>query len=415
MAVSALSSRPHLVIVGCGIIGATLAYELSRTQQFDITVIDQNSQLLTPSGPVSAQRFSSSTGAALGVLMGIISRKIKGRAWEMRRTSIQRYETLIPELEAATGMRIIHNRNGLLKLCFENDPMDRWEELVAQRHRQGFRLQILGRDTLMRTYPQLNIPARHRSRRSSGEKPGGQEVVPLKGQAPAPITGAVYSPQDLQVNPISLAMALIEAAVQQGATFHWGWRTTAWRTQQRGDRRHIYSIETTRDRIDCDGVIITAGLGSSDLVQKLDYNLPQRPVLGQAVHLKLPKPLGIVEPVIIGRDVNIVPLEKGHYWVGATVEFSETEQWPECSQVNLDQMLQTVHTLCPRLREADILRTWSGMRPRPQNRPAPVIEALADYDNVILATAHYRNGVLLAPATAESVYKLVQGSAIAKA
>ena len=79
----------------------------------------------------------------------------------------------------------------------------------------------------------------------------------------------------------------------------------------------------------------------------------------------------------------------------------------------LAQMLQGVYSLYPRLQEADVLRTWSGTRPRPQNRPAPVIEALADYNNVILATAHYRNGVLLAPATAERVRQLLKELAIA--
>lgn len=408
MAASALSSRPHLVIVGCGIVGATLAYELSRTQQFNITVVDQHNQRFTPSGPVSAQKFATSTGAALGVLMGVISRKMKGRAWEMRRDSIQRYETLIPELEAATGDRIHHNRQGLLRICFGNESLEAWEKLVLQRQRQGFRLQILGRDTLIQTYPKLNIKNYGRSHLPNGFAP------PNPAESEPWVIGAVYSPQDLQVNPIALTTALIDAAIQQGAVFHWGWRTTGLRSQKRGDRSHVCSVETSRDRIDCDGVIITAGLGSSELAKYLDYDLPQRPVLGQAVHLKLPQSISITEPVIIGRDTNIIPLDQGHYWVGATVEFSDGENWPECCQDNLNQMLRGVYELYPPLQEADVLRTWSGMRPRPQNRPAPVIESLAGYDNAILATAHYRNGVLLAPATANKVYQLLQESAIAQ-
>ncbi len=413
MAVVPLSSRPHLVIVGCGIIGATLAYELSRTQKFRITVVDAHSQRFVASGPTSAQRFSSSTGAALGVLMGVISRKKKGRAWDMRCQSILRYATLIPELEAATGMRIIYNRQGLLRICFESEPMEAWEALVAQRHLQGFRLQILGRDTLMRTYPQLRIdPSGDRPRKSAGRRSVGKTGAPDKG-ASQKITGAIYSPQDLQVNPVSLAMALIEAATLQGAVFHWGWSVQGWQVRSQGDRHHIYGVETSRDRISCDGVIITAGLGSSGLAKQLGYDLPQRPVLGQAVHLKLPRPLTLSEPVIIGHDTNIVPLEKGHYWVGATVEFGEDDQEPMGDQEQLTQMLRGVYDLYPRLRGADVLRTWSGTRPRPHNRPAPVIEALAEYDNAILATAHYRNGVLLAPATAERVRQLLQELAIA--
>ncbi len=58
---------------------------------------------------------------------------------------------------------------------------------------------------------------------------------------------------------------------------------------------------------------------------------------------------------------------------------------------------------CPDLKQATILETWSGKRPRPEGIPAPIIEKLSGYGNVLLATAHYRNGVLLAPATALEV------------
>ncbi|MEM1427135.1 MAG: FAD-dependent oxidoreductase, partial [Cyanobacteria bacterium P01_H01_bin.130] len=274
---------------------------------------------------------------------------------------------------------------------------------------------ILGRDTLMRTYPQLRIdPLGDRQMSPAARRRSLRANARAKDKDPSSkVTGAIYSPQDLQVNPVSLAMALIEAATLQGAVFHWGWPVQGWHSRSQGDRDQVYSVDTSRDRIACDGVIITAGLGSSLLAKRLGYDLPQRPVLGQAVHLKLPRSLTLSEPVIIGHDTNIVPLDKGNYWVGATVEFGDDDREPVGSEEQLNQMLQGVYDLYPRLQDADVLRTWSGTRPRPQNRPAPVIEALADYNNVILATAHYRNGVLLAPATAERVKQLLYELAIA--
>jgi glycine oxidase len=71
----------RIVVIGCGVVGAAIAYELSRIPQFEITVLDQQP-------PAQA-----ATGAALGVLMGIISQKTKGRAWHLRQTSIRRYAT----------------------------------------------------------------------------------------------------------------------------------------------------------------------------------------------------------------------------------------------------------------------------------------------------------------------------------
>ena len=92
-----------IVIVGCGVVGAAIAYELSLISDLDITVIEKN----TPA--------SGSTGAALGVLMGAISQKKKGRAWRFRATSLKRYETLIPELEATNRYRYSRKSSGNFK------------------------------------------------------------------------------------------------------------------------------------------------------------------------------------------------------------------------------------------------------------------------------------------------------------
>ncbi|MGC9505715.1 FAD-dependent oxidoreductase, partial [Baaleninema sp.] len=94
-----------IAIVGCGIVGAAIAYELSRVSGLEITVFEKEN-------PASA-----STGAALGVLMGAISqKKPKSRAWKLREASLRRYETLIPELEAQLDRSIPRNDNGLTTL-----------------------------------------------------------------------------------------------------------------------------------------------------------------------------------------------------------------------------------------------------------------------------------------------------------
>jgi glycine/D-amino acid oxidase-like deaminating enzyme len=94
----------HVLVIGCGVVGAAIAYELSLIPGLKVTVIDKQSPA------------QGATGAALGILMAVISHKIKGNAWRMRQTSIQRYETLIPELEALTGRQIPFNRQGILLL-----------------------------------------------------------------------------------------------------------------------------------------------------------------------------------------------------------------------------------------------------------------------------------------------------------
>ncbi|MEM6254987.1 MAG: FAD-dependent oxidoreductase [Cyanobacteria bacterium P01_D01_bin.156] len=363
----------RIAIVGCGIVGATIAYELSRHSQLDIHLIEQQNPA------------QGSTQAALGVLMGIISHKVKGRNWRLRRDSIERYKTLLPELEAALGRQIPHVQ-GLLSLCFDSDQLPRWQSLQAKRADQGYALEIWSPEQLRQQCPQINAHT---------------------------VTAAIFSPEDGQVHPHQLTLALVEAAKQRGVTTHWQSPVLGLKTQP------CTQLQLPETTLDADFVVISAGLDSADLSQIGTEPLPMIPVLGQALELELDQPLGHdnFQPVINGHDVHIVPLGENRYWLGATVEFppggeavelplaEDLELAPEAER--LEHMRQIATDYCPALIKARIVRHWSGLRPRPQGQGAPVIKPLAGLENVILATGHYRNGVLLAPATAMTVEALL--------
>lgn len=380
----------NVVIIGCGVIGAAIAYELSQVKGLKITVCDRQP-------PAQA-----STGAALGVLMGAISQKIKGKAWQIRHTSIQRYETLIPELEALTGRKIPFNRQGILSLCLEEENLAAWEKLVEIRHSQGWHLEIWDTAKLQNICPQVNH-----------EK----------------ITGAVYSPQDRQLDPVALTLALVEAAQQNGVTFKFGVAVLDAQTSPpESSPQFCKQLETTEGKIAADWFVIAAGLGSTPLTAKLNQMVDIRPVLGQALQMRVGHPLGNpdFQPAITGNDVHIVPVGGGDYWVGATVEFpsngnesSPLRIFPPLKELTnpeseippnqelLESIRKQAIAFCPELATATILRTWSGLRPRPEGRPAPVIGKLPGFSNVLLATGHYRNGVLLAPATAYAIREMI--------
>ena len=158
-------------------------------------------------------------------------------------------------------------------------------------------------------------------------------------------------------------------------------------------------------------MIMTAGLGSSELTRELGQSLALTPVLGQGIRFRLPQELGTSDfrPIINGDDVHLVPLGDRQYAVAATVEFPEADMAePIPREAALEAMWQSAIAYCPVLAQAEILETWHGLRPRPQSQAAPVIQLLEGYSNVILATGHYRNGVLLAPATAQLVRELIR-------
>lgn len=367
-----MNGGKRVVVIGCGIVGATIAYELSRREELEITVVDKNSPA------------TGSTGAALGVLMGAISRKTKGRAWQLRETSIKRYQTLIPELEAKTRLKINVNHQGIFKLLFADDRLDRWQELQALRRSQGWELELGDRAYVKERCPYIVNDN---------------------------IIGAVYSPQDLQINPVQLTTALVTAARQNGVDFRFGAQCEDFITKKRdnSDLLTCDRLQTNTDEIETDWLIIAAGLGSTPLTANLKAKIPIRPVLGQAVKLKLDKQLGheVFQPVITGDDVHLVPLGNQEYWLGATVEFPPEAGEPIADATMLEAVIAKAICFCPALADAEIIETWSGKRPRPEGMSAPLIGKLSNYDNVLLATGHYRNGVLLAPATALEIERLL--------
>ncbi len=355
----------HITIIGAGIIGSAIAYELSLLKGLNITLIDEQ------------QPASGSTGAALGVLMGIISHKTKGRGWKLRQASLQRYKTLIPELEALTGNTIPVNRQGILMLRFKDDTLDRWEKLKQFRNTHGYPLEIWEQNELFQRCPQVQ-----------NER----------------ILGAIYSPQDRQIDPTLLTQSLVLAASKQGVNCQFGVKVQkvsplGLDSSNNGQRYHI---QTSQESLETDRLIICAGLGSNLLIDELQPMVKIKPVLGQALQISLNKPLGDVnfQPVITGEDVHIVPVNSQEYWVGATVEFPDKTGEVMAKSELLEQVKKQAFGFCPDLERGEIIKTWSGKRPRPDGEAAPIIKEVPNCPNVLLATGHYRNGVLLAPATA---------------
>lgn len=376
----------RVAVIGCGVVGAAIAYELSQVAGLQITLLDKG------------QPAQGATHAALGVMIGAISQKMKGNRLRQRLDSIRLYDDWIAKLEAASGTAIPYNRQGILRLCFEGEDLEFWRSLITIRQSQGWQLQFYDRDRLATDYPQVQCDR---------------------------VIGSVYSPQDRQVDPVRLTLALVAAAEQNGVQVLLNTVVTdiAWGTD--GGR-----LTTAAGAIATDWLVIAAGLGSTPLTAALKQPVEIRPVLGQAMQVQLEcssggNDAGVnlghtgLQPVITGEDTHIVPLGEGGYWIGATVEFPQGEPGDflgtqHCSSLQpnadaLEEVRKRAIALCPELAAARIVRTWSGLRPRPEGRPAPIIEQLPGYPNVLLATGHYRNGIVLAPITAQQIRQIIHG------
>jgi glycine oxidase len=337
-----------VTIIGCGVIGAMLAYELSKTE-LKVTVLESN--------PLPAM---VATGSALGVLMAASSSKAKGPLVKLRLASLSLYDRLIDELTSQTNRNILYNRNGILSLLRSPEEKIKARSLIEIRKEQGFELQWLEREAISQQYSQWLTD------------------------------DGLLSPCDRAVHPTQLVDALVTAATQNGVKFYWN--------------TPVKNLEDIKS----DRIVVTSGLGSNALLASLLKNSTKKreqdlllPVGGQALLLHIPN-LNL-QTIINAEnedhsDINIVPLGNDQYWLGATLEFEPSELPREA---NISLLLEQAIAWCPTFKKAKVLKTWAGDRPRPDGFQSPILGFAPDHPHIAIATGHYRNGVMMAPVTAQ--------------
>lgn len=166
------------------------------------------------------------------------------------------------------------------------------------------------------------------------------------------------------------------------------------------NRQRRWRIKTTDGTCeDVDRVVICSALGSNALLQNLGHQRPMAPVLGQVLELQLNNPPGqwtAWPAVLTCGGINLIPQGQDRLWIGATLE-----PGAKADPAAIETM-KRLNDLAPAwLEDSQLLGQWHGLRARPRDRPAPLLEELEP--GLLLASGHYRNGVLLAPATAEWV------------
>lgn len=353
-----LSTNATVTIVGAGVVGSAIAYELSR-------VLDAAE---TPTVVLEAQREEDwqATGAALGVLIVHLSRRRRGRNFQLRQASLARYETLIPELEEQTGVKIPYQRRGIIEICTTEAEAIATQAWLQDHVPQG--VQWLTAAEVQGQFSLIN---------------------------PQVIHGALWATGDRQVTPKPLTQTLRQAARQRGVEFFY--QTPVRQLQRSPQGKWILQLDQTL--LETEYLILAAGLGTRPLTQALGRSVTVEPVLGQA--LEFACDIDANTPVMTAEGIHLVPLPWGRVWVGATVEFNTLTGNPQ----TLDQLYKRATELWPVLKTAPLTQQWQGLRPRPSDRPAPIIEKIDDH--TWLATGHYRNGILLAPVTAQKIAQSV--------
>jgi glycine oxidase len=299
--------------------------------------------------------------AATGVAAGMLAPAGETRFGEeplhrLLRLGAGRWPGFAADLTAATGHDLGYRDDGTLVVALTDDDMRAVNRLVDFHRRVGLAVEPLGASVLREREPLLSPRIR----------------------------GGAHVPGDRQVDPRRVAAALRTAVAAAGGAL----------------------IEHSgRSTMDADVTVVAAGHATAALAP----GLPVRPVKGQILRLRAPE--AGLRHVIRGsagnRSVYIVPRADGEIVVGATEEERGTDTAVTAGGVL--ELLRPAVDLVPALAEYELVEACAGLRPAtPDN--APIVGRLGA--RTIVATGHYRDGVLLAPVTADAVADLIATGAV---
>lgn len=354
------TAQPDAVVVGAGVIGLGIAWRAAQAGM-RMTVVDEHPG-------------RGASWAAAGMLAPVTEVHYGEEALlELNLASAARYAKFAAELTEATGLETGYRRCGTLLVARDTD-----EAAIL--------------DDLHRFQSKLGLDAvRLRSREARQLEP-----------ALAPRTrGAILVEGDHQVDNRALVTALRAAVGRAGVTVTAS-RVAAVRLQGAGVAGVTLADGT---HLDAPQVVLAAGVGIGAIGGLPPGALQAvRPVKGQLLHLR---PRGgqppLVDRTIRGLDVYVVTRADGRTVVGATVEEAGHDLTVTAGGVH--RLLRDAWELLPGLDEYELTETVTGLRPgSPDNAP---MLGPTDVEGLILATGHYRNGILLTPVTADGISELL--------
>jgi glycine oxidase len=165
---------------------------------------------------------------------------------------------------------------------------------------------------------------------------------------------------------------------------------------------HVSGVTTTKTSFLAEKVVNCAGAWSGEVGP---HHFPTRPVKGQMLCLAMPA-RELIQHVIRAPEVYLIPRSDGRLLVGATVEEAGFDKRTDAA--TMQRFHRAAIALAPKLENAKILEDWAGLRPgTPDGLPILGVTATPGY---YVATGHFRDGILLAPITAEVMSKVIEGS-----
>jgi glycine/D-amino acid oxidase-like deaminating enzyme len=362
-----LPGKADVVVIGGGVIGASIAYHLAK-RKVDVVLLEKG------------DAASGSSGACGGTIF--LQTKSPGKHLELALQSSRRFVHLEQEL----GAGFEYQRHGGMIIVERDEEMRTMEQFVEKQNSIGLDVSLL-------------------------DPKQARELEPALSEK---ILGATFSPMDAQVNPMFLTFAFLKAAQGLGAKILTNTRATGFQRTS----HCVKSVKTDKGEIHTGTVVNAGGVYAAEIGALLDLEIPVRPRRGQLLVTETIGPIishcmlsaqyiaAKFNPALAqkGGGISIEPTASGNFVLGSTREFVGFDK--RVTPEKLLHIAKNVGSIIPCLKNLNIIRAFAGLRPYTPDG-LPILGTVAGLGGFVMAAGHEGDGIALSPVTGEIIAQLI--------
>jgi len=345
------SKRFDVAIAGGGVIGGAIALELARSG-LRVAVFDRQ------------QPGQEASWASAGIISPAPENPGMIITVELAKRSAALYPEFVALVEEISGQSTGYRRKGTLEAIFSHDAKEELSTIIALHHGLGLKAEPLRAEDARELEPALSDE----------------------------LEAAVLRPDEASIDNRLLTAMVFEAAQRSGAEIFPASRVKGiWR-----DGARCRGLLLENQKVPALWTIIAEGCFSGT-IEGVSAYAPVKPAKGQMIALRADDLQ--IERVLWSEKIYLVPRNDGRILAGATVEYVGFDK--RVTAGGIEKVLTAAIELAPGLKDARIEETWAGLRPDSADH-LPILGP-TDLEGLVMATGHFRSGILLTPVTARLI------------
>ena len=353
----ASSNSSRIIIVGAGVIGLSIAWRLARENTRDeILLLDAN------------RAGEGTSRVSAGMIAPIAEAGFEDPHFiKFARLSRERYRAFVSEVSRDADMPVVLGEEGSIIVAIHRDDVEAMRRVYEHRRHADLPVEWLT----------------------------GSEAREMEPTLTPRVSAAMWIAYDGQVNPRALLPALVRACNRRGVEV----RESARVQRIVINDETVAGVELDGETITADTVVLCAGAWSGTIDGMPADVVPQvRPIRGQILRLTRTTDFAM-KHVVRGPRAYLLPKDDGTVVVGATQEEAGFDATPTAGGIKT--ILENAWEMVPSIYDLPIERVEVGLRPGTRDH-LPLVGATRIH-GLIMATGHFRHGILFAPTTADAV------------